>query len=147
MATSRPGYTPSMSPSIPFFDLAGVFASLGIVFMAVGIAAGKGRRKDWVRMTGYWVEDTSRWSRPPVVDFVVAGTVHRVKPTMKRTAINPKGPMPIAYDPSDPRRAVIDTFVHRGGAFKVVAGALWVCAVAVGALGIAVLALWPQIAP
>ncbi|MVA75864.1 DUF3592 domain-containing protein [Auraticoccus sp. F435] len=96
---------------------------LGLVFWTVGFAVGKGRRSGWRSTQGRWVPFEGRWSRSWQVEYRAEdGSTHRVFPSMDALGLTQSGTVPVRYDPRRPRRAVIDTFYHRGGFFKVVGG-------------------------
>lgn len=117
-------------------------AALGLVLWLVGFAVGRGRRRGWVRTTGTWTRFETRLVRSSRATFRTPdGQEHHVYPAMNATSFRPTGTVPVAYDPGDPSRAVIDTFHHRGGVLKTIGAA--VIGIAVLTLVVAVLVLRP----
>lgn len=54
------------------------------------------------------------------VEYAVDGETYRIMPLMNMLTFSPNGTVDVAYDPREPRRAVIDEFSHRGGTMKLI---------------------------
>ena len=102
-----------------------VFLTLGFVFLMIGFTR-KRQRQDWEQTTG---EIVSRNSNVPGVlvvfpsfEFITNdGEKYQVKSNIKQTpglAIGRK--VRVFYDPSDPRRAQIDTMTQSGMIFTII---------------------------
>lgn len=110
-----------MSPTGVFLVVALCFTTVGALLWLAGFGVGRGRRRGWVVTRGRWTRFASGMTRAWVVEFRSHdGGEHRVFPTMNGTSLAPSGTVPVAYDPRDPRRAVIDTPYHRGDVLKIV---------------------------
>lgn len=131
----------SMNASGVLLIIAASFGGLGAVFWLVGFAVGRGRRRGWVTTNGRWSRFRSGLTRSWQVEYTVDGTVHRIMPLMNAATFSPSGEIPVSYDPAEPRRAVIDTFYHRGGLLKVLGAVVVGIAVALAIIGLTLVAL------
>jgi hypothetical protein len=111
--------------------LGGVATLLGLVFTGIGVIRGRMVR-DWMPTTGIVVSrrtgradggmaaiyPTFRWEDQH-------GRVHQ-RTSMVRASLGPRPGthVPVRFDPDDPSRAMIDTYVQSGRIFYAIGGAL-----------------------
>lgn len=110
-----------MDPLPPLVFIALVSIALGVIAVLWGIRAGGGRRSGWVTVTGRWIRGrgiAGDWR----VEYPVEDRILTVHPHRDTSRLRANVPVQVAYDPSRPSRAVIDTFMHNGGFIKLLGG-------------------------
>ncbi|GAB3074569.1 DUF3592 domain-containing protein [Nocardioides zeae] len=110
--------------------------AVGLVLVVVGRVR-LGMTRDWVRTTGVVTTRDGAVSGfpsqyPTFMWQDEAGTWHRRRSGMRGGIMAPGRPVPVAYDPRSPSRAMIDTPVQNGRLFAAIG-----LAVALGGGGLA----------
>lgn len=119
----------------------GIPLGLGLVFMAIGVLRRRMMR-GWVRTTGVVVDkrtgraDGGMPSLYPTFQWQDQdGQVHQ-RTSMVRQSLGPAPgkQVPIRYDPAEPSRAAVDSFVQNGTIFTVIGSVLVVLALLVATM-------------
>jgi len=108
---------------------AGILTLLGIIFWSIGFFMTR-KTRDWEKTTGEIVKK-SRWGgglpdyRPTVRFEAHDGQTYEVMSFINQTpGLLPGRKVPVLYDPYDPYRARIDTFVQSGRIFLIIGNVL-----------------------
>ncbi|WP_277630599.1 DUF3592 domain-containing protein [Atopococcus tabaci] len=118
-----------MDAQMAFLIGGGIPALLGLVFWSVGFFMTKGK-KAWINTKGI-VIDNFRASGDdnlrPIFQFEDnKGVLYEVKSKVgQRPSIKVGTQVPVLYDPKDPSRAVIDTWLQSGRGFLLF-GNIWI---------------------
>lgn len=119
----------------------GIPLGLGLVFVAIGMLRARMMR-GWVRTTGVVVNkrtgraDGGMASLYPTFQWQDQdGQVHQRTSTVRQSlGPAPGKQVPIRYDPAEPSRAAVDSFVQNGTIFTVIGIALVVIALVVASM-------------
>ncbi len=110
----------------------GVLLLLGAVFTSIGVLRSRMTR-GWMRTQGQVVSKSgSTWgmaSQYPTFRWMAPDGREYSKTSMVRSSLGPRPGtlVPVLFDPRDPSRGMIDSFVQRGTIFSVIGGILLTC--------------------
>ncbi|MBT2517693.1 DUF3592 domain-containing protein [Streptomyces sp. ISL-90] len=110
-------------------------AVLGIVFIAVGWLVGGHPHKHWVRTSGNGLGMSLGFGPRPAYRYRdQAGVEHDGYTWFSNWPVGTGAPVPVIFDPANPSRSRLDSFVQKGELFIVLGLVLLGMGIVVGAL-------------
>lgn len=84
------------------------------------------KRRDWHKAEAISIEDRSfgLGYPKPIVEYSVDGVIYREQSNVgQKFHIRPGKKLQVFYDPSQPNKMIIDTFIQRGSIYFLIGGA------------------------